>query len=301
MATMEDIQFHYDVSDDLFRCFLDSKFMAYSCGVWDGARNLEASQERKFERMADFAHVNEGNVVLDVGCGWGGMLNYCLDVRGAARAIGLTLSRDQFEYVRAKNNSDISVHLTSWDTYGNHELFDAIVSIGAFEHFASLEDRKSHKQIAVYRRFFQKCFDMSSADAYVGLQTIITVKQPDSLQSVKDTRYLLRQVFPGSALPYLSDIQAAIHGLYKVLGLRTIGLDYVKTLSEWKSRLAGKSEYVCSIYGSRIYDHYMTYFDAARRSFKGGYVELAQMSLRKQAGEERFWRQEPEPHRRRYS
>jgi len=281
MATQEDVQFHYDIDNDFFKLFLDKKYRVYSCGVWEQAENLEEAQKNKLKRIADYGHVKNGHNVLDIGCGWGGMLNYCIDVRGASTATGLTLSQAQYDYIHHLSNSSISVKLSSWAEFEKKEKFDSIISIGAMEHFSSLEDFKKGKQQDVYRNFFQCCSDFSTNDAHLGLQTIVTFKKPDSLQSMKDTHYLLKHVFPGSVLPGINDLHAAMLGIYEPVELKTIGFDYARTVLEWKNRLILNKEKIIKLYGEKLWIHYNFYFDAARRSFENGYTNLVQMSLRK--------------------
>jgi cyclopropane-fatty-acyl-phospholipid synthase len=281
MASKEDVQFHYDVNNDFFKLFLDKKYKVYSCGVWDNAQNLEEAQENKLKRIADFAHIEKGDQVLDIGCGWGGMLDFCINSKKVSKAVGLTLSQFQYDYILQNPIINASIQNCSWSDFETNEKFDAIVSIGAMEHFASLTDRKQSKQIDVYRNFFKNCSNFSTEDAYLGLQTIVTIKKPDTLQSMKDTYYLLKHVFPGSVLPEINEIQMAMHTLYEPYELRTIGLDYAKTLIHWKERLYVNQENIMMRYGKELWDHYNHYFDAARRSFENGYTSLLQMSLRK--------------------
>jgi cyclopropane-fatty-acyl-phospholipid synthase len=280
MATIEDVQFHYDEDTDFFKLFLDKKYGIYSCGVWEKAINLEDAQEAKLKRMADFANIKKGDHVLDIGCGWGGMLEYCINVRGAKNGTGITLSQSQYNYIK-KIHSAITVELCSWTELGVAKRFDSIVSIGAMEHFASVEDRKNNNQVNVYRDFLKCCFDISTDGAFLGLQTIITAKAPDTLQSMKDTHYLLKNVFPGSALPEIKDLQSAMCKLYELCDIRNIGMDYVLTLQEWKKRLNMNREFIVRHYGDKLFVHYNRYFDAAIRSFKNGYTSLIQMSLKK--------------------
>ncbi len=76
MATAEDVQFHYDVHNDFYALFLDSSFRAYSCGVWEQAATLEEAQQDKIRRLCDFAKIESDKTVLDIGCGWGGLMRY---------------------------------------------------------------------------------------------------------------------------------------------------------------------------------------------------------------------------------
>ncbi len=282
MATKEDIQSHYDVDNDFFTLFLDKSFRAYSCGVWNTAASLEEAQLHKLERICGFAHVAEGQKVLDVGCGWGGMLEFIALRYPNALAHGLTLSQKQYEYVQPHSSQSVSVELLSWQDFKIPEQkFDAIISIGAFEHFASIEDHSASRHRLVYAQFFDWCKAVSTDDAYVGLQTIVINRAPNSISELRDSRYLLDKVFPGSALPSVSDIQAAVVDKYEIRDIKLIGLDYAHTLSEWTKRLNEHSETIVRRYGQDILDHYRTYFDAARRCFETGYVDLLQVSLQK--------------------
>lgn len=281
MATSNDIQFHYDINNDFFKLFLDNKYMVYSCGVWETANNLEEAQKNKLKRIAHFGRIQNGYNILDIGCGFGGMLEYCNTTLKTTHAMGITLSKAQYDYIINKKIPSVSLELCSWSDLKPATQFDAIVSIGAMEHFASLDDRKNGIQTDVYRHFFQCCFNFSKDHAYLGLQTIVTFKKPDTLQSMRDTHYLLKNVFPGSVLPDINSLQKAMIDLYEPIELRTIGLDYARTLKEWKKRLNSNKQKIISEYGEKLLHHYNCYFDSAIRNFENGYTSLLQMSLKK--------------------
>jgi cyclopropane-fatty-acyl-phospholipid synthase len=170
--------------------------------------------------------------------------------------------------------------LCSWQDFSPSERkFDSIISIGAFEHFASYEDHAASRQRNVYKSFFDWCQSVSTPEAQIGLQTIVINRAPNSISEVRDSRYLLNKVFPGSALPSISDIQAAIIDKYEISEVRRIGLDYARTLFEWNKRLVLKKDKIIERYGQDLFDHYRTYFDSAQRCFESGYVDLYQVSL----------------------
>lgn len=282
MATQEDIQSHYDLDNDFFALFLDDNYRVYSCGVWKTALNLEDAQKHKLERLSRFAHLADGQSVLDVGCGWGGLMRYVTTQYPSSKIHGLTLSTKQFEYIQSTPKAGVSVDLCAWQQFQLPEKkFDAIISIGAFEHFASVEDHSASQHRKVYSDFFDWCRLASTDDAYIGLQTIVINRAPNSIGELRDSRYLLDKVFPGSALPSISDIQAAIVDKYEISEIRLIGQDYARTLAEWDKRLTANSEKIIDRYGESVFTHYRTYFDAARRCFETGYVDLLQVSLRK--------------------
>ena len=282
MASQADIAHHYDVDNDFFELFLDKKYRAYSCGVWKKANNLEQAQEDKFDRLCRYANVAQGHRVIDIGCGWGGLMNTIIEKHPNTSVHGLTLSREQFEFIKSTPKPNISSELRAWQDYlPTENKFDSIISIGAFEHFASFEDQVASRQRDIYSTFFDWCQNISTPDAQIGLQTIVISRAPNTLSELRDSRYLLDKVFPGSALPSISDIQAAIIDKYEISAVRRIGLDYARTLSEWNNRLVLNRNKVVEHYGQALFDHYRTYFDAATRCFETGYVDLYQVSLRR--------------------
>ena len=282
MATKEDIQAHYDLDNDFFALFLDRDYRIYSCGVWQNATSLEQAQLHKLARLSQFAHLTDGQKVLDAGCGWGGLMRYITDQYAQSNVHGLTLSEAQFNYIQSNPKNRISVELRAWQDFAEPEKkCDAIISIGAFEHFASMDDHIHSRHRQIYADFFDWCRRVSTAEAHVGLQTIVINRAPINIEEVRDARYLLEKVFPGSALPAVSDIQAALVDRYEIAELRLIGQDYARTLAEWNDRLQANRDAVVERYGESVFTHYRTYFDAAKRSFESGYVDLLQVSLRR--------------------
>lgn len=282
MATQADIEHHYDVDNDFFVLFLDEKYRAYSCAVWENAINLEQAQEAKLDRLCRYANVQPNHQVLDIGCGWGGLMTNVIEKYPDTHVHGLTLSTEQFEYVKSQAKPRQSLNLQSWQDYQiQNRKFDSIISIGAFEHFASFEDHSASRQREIYKSFFDWCLSASTPDAQIGLQTIVISRAPNTLSELRDSRYLLDKVFPGSALPSISDIQAAVIDKYEISAVSRIGLDYARTLSEWNSRLVLNKEVIVKQYGQALYDHYRTYFDACIRCFESGYIDLYQASLKR--------------------
>ena len=282
MATQADIAHHYDVDNDFFAIFLDKKYRAYSCAVWENANDLEQAQEAKLDRLCRYANILPNHQVLDIGCGWGGLMNNILEKYPNTHVHGLTLSTEQFEFVKSQSNTSLTVSLQSWQDYPVQEKkFDSIISIGAFEHFASFEDHATSRQREIYKTFFDWCLKASTPEAQIGLQTIVISRAPNTLSEIRDSRYLLEKVFPGSALPSISDIQAAVVDKYEISAVSRIGLDYARTLSEWNNRLMLNEETIVKRYNQALYDHYRTYFDACIRCFESGYIDLYQASLKR--------------------
>lgn len=282
MATQADIEAHYDVDNDFFGLFLDEKYRAYTCAVWEKANDLEQAQTDKYDRICKYANVQNGHHVMDVGCGWGGLMNLIADKYTNTHVHGLTISTEQFNYVNNIKKPNVSVNLCSWRDYVTPKCkFNSIVTVCAFEHFASVEDQAKSQQRDIYKDFFDWCLSISTDDAQIALQTIVVTRAPNNLTELRDTRYILEQVFPGSALSSISDIQAAIVDKYEISAANRIGQDYVRTVTEWDKKLELNRDVVIARYGQALFEHYRTYFDAARRCLETGYADLYQISLRR--------------------
>jgi len=131
------IAHHYDVSNDFYRLVLGPS-MTYSCGVWPAADStLEVAQASKYELVCRKLGLEPGMRLLDVGCGWGGMVMHAAQHHGV-KAVGVTLSRNQAEWARQAVKDaglDDRVEIRVQDYRDVHDgPFDAISSIGMFEH-----------------------------------------------------------------------------------------------------------------------------------------------------------------------
>ena len=133
----DDIQAHYDISDDFYRLFLDPT-QTYSCAYFErDDMTLEEAQIAKIDLALGKLGLEPGMTLLDVGCGWGATMARAIE-RYDVNVVGLTLSKNQAEHVEqvfAESDSPRSkrILLQGWEQFG--EPVDRIVSIGAFEHF----------------------------------------------------------------------------------------------------------------------------------------------------------------------
>ena len=281
MATQADIEAHYDVGNDFFELILDKKYLAYTCGLWGNATNLEHAQEAKFDRLCQYANIQLGHKVMDVGCGWGGFMNDIVDKYANTNVHGLTISTEQFKYINNTNKRNVSADLLPWQNYAvPAKKFDAIVSVCAFEHFATQEDNIANRHRDVYKSFFDWCLSISTPEAQFALQTIVITRPPNNLTELRGSKYL-QKVFPGSAMASISDIQEAIVDKYEIAALNRIGLDYVPTLKEWNRRLELNKDIIIKRYGNTLFEHYITYFSGASSCFETGYLDVLQVSLKR--------------------
>ena len=166
------IRHHYDLSDDFFRDWLGPD-MVYSCGWWDagdGHDSLARAQHRKLDFFADRLRVRGGHV-LDIGCGWGALLDRFARVHGTASGTGLTLSPSQADFAARRNVPGVSYLLQNWADHRPDGGYDAITCIEATEHFAS-DTLSPDEKVEVYRAFFARAASWLRPGGRMGLQLI---------------------------------------------------------------------------------------------------------------------------------
>ena len=150
------IAHHYDLSDEFFALWLGSD-LVYSCALWDAVpgESLADAQRRKLDFFATELHVRGGRV-LDIGCGWGALLNHFVGSHGVTGGVGLTLSQAQAAFARQRRVSDVDFRVESWIDHQPDSPYDAISCIEATEHLAS-DTLSADEKVDVYRAFFHRC------------------------------------------------------------------------------------------------------------------------------------------------
>ncbi len=245
MAEKKDLDFTYSVIDKIFRLSI-GEMGDFSGAMYNGdfSLTLEEAQQAKHRFMAEQLHIDKGSRVLDMGCGWGPFLMY-LKKKGAT-GIGLTLSDAQYEACK-KNGLEVymkDVRTVSPEVFGT---FDAIVSVGAFEHFCSLEEYMEGKQEEIYHNFFQTVYNLLPKGRRFFLQTMtfgknmVDVKDMDINADKNSNEYitaLLAKYFPGSWLPYGSEmIIRNAEPFFKLINISSGRLDYIETTNQWRKRV----------------------------------------------------------------
>ena len=159
-STQAEIDVSYSVSNDFFKLWLD-KNMHYTSAVYQSAdQSLEDAQENKARVLYDFAELGPDKTVLDIGCGWGSMLDYCVR-RGIKRAEGVTLSTAQAEWCHARKLEKSQIHICDYRDWKPAEPYDGLVSIEMIDHLCSPAQAREGKAVDIYRAYFNKlaeCF-----------------------------------------------------------------------------------------------------------------------------------------------
>lgn len=264
----EDIQAHYDLSDDFFGVFQDPT-RKYSCAYFTGPNaTLSEAQIANVDQHLDRLDLKPGMTLLEVGCGWGLTLQRAME-KYDVNVIGLTLSKNQQAYCnqllgRLNSERTFDVRLEGWEQF--HSPVDRIVSIEAFEHFG----------FERYDDFFKTCFDILPDDGRMTIQSSCGY-HPDDLQArgkkltfelARFAKFMAEVIFPGGRIPTTKMMvergEKAGFTVPETLSLRN---HYIKTLGIWAARLEHNKEQAIAAAGEEHYNDYMRYLTGCQYYF----------------------------------
>jgi cyclopropane-fatty-acyl-phospholipid synthase len=278
-ASPEAIKHHYDIGNDFYALWLDPT-LCYSSAMWDGQNDtLLAAQNRKLDFIATGAHAQHAHCVLDIGCGWGAMLHRLTQTHGVARAVGLTLSEAQASHIDPDKHNQIDVHVQNWIDYHPDTTYDAIVSIGAFEHFADMGMTR-HQRVQAYGEFFARCADWLPPGGRLALETTIKGNNTRmSRSTVRDLLFIIDNIFPESEIPWLSEIIEASERRFAPIMIIDRPHDYARTCREWCRRLIDNRDSATDLVGADTFGSYERYLTASADAFDKHHVGLAWLIL----------------------
>jgi cyclopropane-fatty-acyl-phospholipid synthase len=229
-GSRRNIAYHYDLSNELYRLFLDPSTMAYSCATYaDPGATLDAAQEEKIDGICRRLELQPGMAVLEIGSGWGGFAIHAAR-RYGARVTSITLSRQQLELARrraAEAGVTELVELRLCDYRDVRGQFDRIVSIEMFEAVG----------YEFYGAFFRACDGLLRSGGRMLLQTItVPDERFDAYRRGFD--FIRKYIFPGGLLASVNAIRKTVHEQTRlhVEWMRNIGPFYAPTLHAWRGR-----------------------------------------------------------------
>ena len=249
MADRRELEFTYSLIDGIFRLSL-GELADFSGAKYDGdfTLSLEQAQRRKHEYVAEQIGIGPGRRVLDLGCGWGPLLNFIRERGGDG--LGVTLSSAQAEACRRHG---LDARLQDARTVGRDAFggFDAVASLGAFEHFCSPDDYFAGRQEDVYRALFAHVASVLPERGRFYLQTMVFGRnmidpQEADIEAPRDSAAwylaLMQRQFPGSFLPFgEQQIVRTAEPDFRLVQSSSGRLDYIETIAQWRKRFAEPS------------------------------------------------------------
>jgi cyclopropane-fatty-acyl-phospholipid synthase len=279
-ASPEAIGVHYDLSDEFFKLWLGPE-MIYSCAMFDESQDLASAQMRKLDYHIEAAAAAGAPRVLDIGCGWGGLLERLVVHAGVKNAIGLTISSSQANWVRRTARPGIEVREEHWRDHRPDKPYDAIISIGAFEHFVH-PGMDSAKKLDCYREFFRWCDGALAPGGRLSLQTIAYTAPPSEVDR-KRMAFIGERIFPESELPLIWEPIAAAEGRFELVTLRNDREHYYQTLRHWEHNLVTRHNEAVAQVGEAAVADFRRYLRESSWGFKLGVVCLLRMCFVKVA------------------
>lgn len=276
------IQAHYDAGDAFFALFLDPT-RTYSCALFEnGDETLGEAQRAKIDWHLTQAGVKVGARLLDIGCGWGGLVERAVWSHGAAQAVGLTLSAAQAQHIATAGHDRIHVELTHWADHAPHDSYDAITSVGAFEHFAAAGLSRDVR-VAAYRRFFETCAGWLTPGGRLSVQTIAYPEGFDraAYDATDYGAFVQAKIFPKSDLPTLSEILEAADGAFEPVIVRNDRRHYARTARIWRNRIREKWDDAVALVGEARVRDLDLYFRTSAGAFDIGTLQLLRVAFQK--------------------
>ena len=261
----EGIEAHYDVSNDFYALFLDTKYRFYTCAeFYNDTETLEIAQTNKAEYLLSLLDLHGDEKILDLGCGWGSMLRFLKDSGHHGELAGFTLSKEQEIY--AHQELGLNVSLTNFITQDfENAPYDRILSIGSLEHVRPKE----------LERVYQKIYDalVPGGIAVHQFFSLIREAYPTSMVT-------LQIFFPGSLLAeHCNHIEIAEQVGFKIV--HDSIHNYQPTLRAWYDRLAANKIRALELVDLEIYNRYMTFFPIAWLFFEQQEADLHRIVMTK--------------------
>ncbi|MBK3759436.1 C17 cyclopropane fatty acid synthase CfaB [Stutzerimonas frequens] len=268
----EAISYHYDLSNDFYRLWLD-RDMVYSCAYFEsGEEDIDQAQQAKLRLICRKLRLKPGDRLLDVGCGWGGLARFAAR-EFSAEVFGITLSREQLalarERVAAEGLQDrVQLELMDYRDLPQDGRFDKVVSVGMFEHVG-------HANLPLY---CQRLFGAVRPGGLV-LNHGITSRHLDGRPVAHGAgEFIDRYVFPHGELPHLVGISSCISeaGL-EIVDVESLRLHYARTLQLWSERLEARLAEAQALVPERALRIWRLYLAGCSYGFRRDWIDLHQI------------------------
>jgi cyclopropane-fatty-acyl-phospholipid synthase len=270
-SSKANISHHYDVSDAFYRLWLDTR-MIYSCAYFHRDDDtLETAQAQKLDHICRKLRLAPGDTLLDIGCGWGGLVFRAAEHYGV-HATGITLSQNQFNYVesaiKARGLEDrVRVRLMDYQDLPENELFDRIASVGMFEHVG----------VARFPRYFGKIYRLLKPGGFVLNHGITHNALGVAELGSGMGDFIDDYVFPGGELSHPAKVLEAMAAAgLEVVDAEALREHYAKTLWHWTERLETAAEAARQEIGEERYRVWRIYLAGSAHAFDRGWLSLWQ-------------------------
>jgi cyclopropane-fatty-acyl-phospholipid synthase len=278
------VRSHYDVGNDFYQLWLDKR-MVYSCAYFTNPYvSLDEAQEAKLEHICRKLRLSPGDRLLDVGCGWGGLVMHAAE-RFGVNAVGITLSNEQAtlarERIAAKGlSAQCSIEVRDYRELTAHEEFDKIASVGMVEHVGRAKLPLYFDCLYTYLRPGGLLLNHGIVHAAGHDRTRLRDKVFEKLWG--DNSFINKYVFPDGELPELAEVVAAAEAAgFEARDVESLREHYAITLRHWVRRLEDARTAAVASAGEEIYRTWRLYMAASAYGFASGRLAVDQVLLAK--------------------
>ena len=266
----EAIHYHYDVSNDFYKLFLDQR-MVYSCAYFEnGDEDLDTAQLKKIDHILDKIRLQPGQTLLDIGCGWGALVLRAAEKYGA-KCLGITLSQNQYDearerVARAGLADRIEIRLQDYrDVTGT---FDRITSVGMFEHVGI-------KNLPLY---FRQVNNLLAEDGLVMNHGITTTDINNGDSPYGAGEFIDKYVFPAGELPHISTVLRTMQeGGLEAFDIENLRRHYARTCSLWADNFEANTEAIRKVTDEKHYRIWRVYLAGSAYGFERDWISLYQV------------------------
>ncbi|OGB21885.1 MAG: cyclopropane-fatty-acyl-phospholipid synthase [Burkholderiales bacterium RIFCSPLOWO2_02_FULL_57_36] len=272
------IQYHYDVSNDFYKVWLDEN-MVYSCAYFEnGNEDLATAQLKKIDHILTKIQVRPGDTLLDIGCGWGALVIRAAQKYGA-RCVGITLSKNQFDLAKervAQAGLSDRIEIRLQDYRDVDGTFNRITSVGMFEHVGL-------KNLPMY---FAKIHSLLANDG-LAMNHGITSTDPDNGETVYGGgEFIGKYVFPHGELPHIGHVLKTMQeGGLEALDVENLRSHYARTCGIWADNFETHADQIKRLVDDKRYRIWRVYLSGCSYAFAQDWVSLNQVVCSK-AGRE---------------
>lgn len=266
------IGYHYDVSNEFYRLWLGDR-MVYSCAYFeDGSESIDAAQEQKLQHLCRKLQLRPGERLLDIGCGWGGLLEFAAENYGVS-GVGVTISRNQYDYARARIDARgladrVDIRLQDYRDLEGEGGFDKVVSVGMYEHVGQ----------ANHARYFALLHRLVKPHGLVLNHGITTTDPHGVSEGPAGGSFLDRFVFPGGELPHIAQVVRHLSEQgFDVLDVESLRPHYAATLVRWVAGLEAERERAIELAGMERYRIWRIYMAGCAVAFARNWLSIYQV------------------------